>query len=77
MSVHSATGSGEAMANVTVLPVRRVNRPPQAVILPPQQTVNLPTNKAVVDGSTSTDDSTGGDGGGGGSALTYAWSIAR
>ena len=49
-------GYGEAAANVTVLPAARVNQPPRAIIAPLHQTVTLPTNKAIVDGSGSTDD---------------------
>ena len=52
----SPAGYGEAAANVTVLPAARVNRPPKAIIAPLNQTVTLPTNKAIVDGSGSTDD---------------------
>ena len=52
----SPPGFGEAGANVTVLPAARVNRPPKAIIAPLNQTVTLPTNKAIVDGSGSTDD---------------------
>jgi len=63
----SLPGEGEAVANITVLPVPRVNTPPVAVIKPPNQTVTLPTNKAVLEGSQSKDD-TGG--------LEYTWSIA-
>ena len=40
-------GEGEAVANITVLPVPRVNTPPVAVIKPPNQTVTLPTNKVL------------------------------
>ena len=58
-------GYGEAKANVTVLPAKRINTPPKAVIVPAEQTVNLPTNKAVVDGSGSTDDS--------GKLASYSW----
>lgn len=68
VTVRSLTpaGQGEAMANVTVLPVQRINTPPKAVIVPVNQTVTLPTNKAVIDGSSSSDD---------GTTLTYAWTI--
>lgn len=50
------TGSmlkGEAYANVTVLPEKRINTPPQVIITPQQQTLKLPTSKAILDGSTS------------------------
>ncbi|XP_037047576.1 dyslexia-associated protein KIAA0319-like protein [Bradysia coprophila] len=53
------TGSmlkGEAYANVTVLPEKRINTPPQVIITPQQQTLKLPTSKAILDGSTSKDD---------------------
>ena len=49
-------GYGECLANVTVLPAARKNKPPRAVLVPKNQTVTLPTSKAVIDGSTSTDD---------------------
>eukprot|EP00092_Neocalanus_flemingeri_P001829 GFUD01001950.1.p1 GENE.GFUD01001950.1~~GFUD01001950.1.p1 ORF type:complete len:942 (-),score=163.76 GFUD01001950.1:271-3096(-) len=60
-------GYGQALANVTVLPAKRINTPPAAIIVPTTQTVNLPTNKAIVDGSGSTDDS--------GPIKTYYWEI--
>uniref|UniRef100_A0A6B2EFS6 Putative serine-type protease inhibitor n=1 Tax=Phlebotomus kandelakii TaxID=1109342 RepID=A0A6B2EFS6_9DIPT len=47
---------GEAYANVTVLPAKRLNRPPVVVITPIQQTVKLPNSGAILDGSTSKDD---------------------
>lgn len=47
---------GEAMANVTVLPEKRVNRIPQVIITPANQTIQHPTTNAILDGSTSTDD---------------------
>uniref|UniRef100_A0A1A9WUV5 MANSC domain-containing protein n=1 Tax=Glossina brevipalpis TaxID=37001 RepID=A0A1A9WUV5_9MUSC len=47
---------GEAMANVTVLPEKRINRVPQVVITPREQTIRQPTTNAILDGSTSTDD---------------------
>lgn len=51
------TGSnmyGEAYANVTVSREKRINRPPEVIITPVQQTLKLPTSKAILDGSTST-----------------------
>ena len=36
---------------------KRVNTPPKAIVQPVFQTVNLPTTKAIIDGSPSTDDS--------------------
>eukprot|EP00090_Calanus_glacialis_P008081 TRINITY_DN16425_c0_g1_i1.p1 TRINITY_DN16425_c0_g1~~TRINITY_DN16425_c0_g1_i1.p1 ORF type:complete len:942 (-),score=151.95 TRINITY_DN16425_c0_g1_i1:315-3140(-) len=60
-------GFGQTFANVTVEPAKRINTPPKAIIVPTTQTVNLPTNKAIVDGSGSTDDS--------GPIKTYYWEI--
>lgn len=47
---------GEATANVTVLPEKRINRAPQVIISPPEQIIRQPTSNAVLDGSSSTDD---------------------
>ncbi|ALC43405.1 CG7565 [Drosophila busckii] len=47
---------GEATANVTVLPERRINQSPQVIITPREQIIRQPTSNAVLDGSTSTDD---------------------
>ncbi|XP_036328233.1 dyslexia-associated protein KIAA0319-like protein [Rhagoletis pomonella] len=47
---------GEALANVTVLPEKRINRVPQVVIKPKEQTIRQPINNAILDGSTSIDD---------------------
>jgi len=66
ISSTSPIGYGEAMANVTVLPMQRVNTPPHAKVSPPTQNLTLPTNKAVIDGSKSTDD---------GGEMTYTWAI--
>ena len=52
----SPPGYGESLANVTVLPPKRVNSPPVAVVVPVYQSITLPTNKAIIDGSSSTDD---------------------
>lgn len=55
----TVTGSsyyGEAFTNVSVLPPNRINKPPQVFITPSFQTVKLPNNKAILDGSSSTDD---------------------
>ena len=43
----SPPGYGETMANVTVLPLQRINTPPKAVIVPARQIVTLPTNKVI------------------------------
>ena len=47
---------GEAMANVTVLPEKRINRVPQVIITPKEQIIRQPTTNAILDGSRSTDD---------------------
>lgn len=55
----SVTGNGtygDAMANVTVFPEKRINRLPQVVISPSVQTIKWPTTNAILDGSASTDD---------------------
>ena len=52
----SPPGLGETLANVTVLPPPRVNSAPVAVLVPLNQTITLPVNKAILDGSSSTDD---------------------
>lgn len=44
---------GEAFANVTVLPERRINKAPIVRITPEQQIIKEPTNLAILDGSTS------------------------
>lgn len=46
--------SGEAFANVTVLPEKRFNKAPIVVIKPAQQIIKAPTNSAILDGSSST-----------------------
>jgi len=51
-------GYGATVSNVTVLPAARINTPPKAAIKPEWQTITLPTNKAILDGSVSTDDTT-------------------
>lgn len=45
---------GETFANVTVLPVRRINTAPIVRITPMQQIIKEPTTTAILDGSTST-----------------------
>lgn len=44
---------GEAFANVTVLPEKRINKAPDVIITPKQQIVKIPTSVAILDGSTS------------------------
>lgn len=47
---------GEAVANVTVIPEKRINKVPEVIITPKEQTIKLPTSVAILDGSTSLDD---------------------
>ncbi|XP_046672633.1 dyslexia-associated protein KIAA0319 [Homalodisca vitripennis] len=47
---------GEALANVTVMAPKRINRPPVAIVKPASKTVKLPNTGAVLDGSSSYDD---------------------
>lgn len=47
---------GEAYPNITVLPEQTINKPPEVVITPAEQTVKLPNHKAILDGSSSKDD---------------------
>ncbi|KAL3246022.1 hypothetical protein MRX96_057994 [Rhipicephalus microplus] len=45
---------GEATTNVTVLPPKRINKPPVAIIQPDNVTVKLPSKDTVLDGSSQT-----------------------
>lgn len=45
---------GETYANITVLPEKRYNKAPIAIIKPAQQLIKAPTNSAILDGSAST-----------------------
>ncbi|XP_063227382.1 dyslexia-associated protein KIAA0319-like protein isoform X2 [Bacillus rossius redtenbacheri] len=56
VSVTAPAAYGEATTNVTVLPQKRINQPPVAIISPAAQTVKLPNTGAVLDGSSSRDD---------------------
>ncbi|XP_029634781.1 dyslexia-associated protein KIAA0319-like protein isoform X2 [Octopus sinensis] len=47
--------AGEAYVNVTVIPPKRINKPPVAIIKPTSLQIKLPTS-AILDGSDSTDD---------------------
>jgi dyslexia-associated protein KIAA0319-like protein len=47
---------GSTTINVSVLPPRRINKPPIAVIKPANSTVQLPNKDTVLDGSYSSDD---------------------
>ena len=48
----------------------KVNKSPIAVVTPVTQTITLPTNKAIIDGSSSTDDENV-------SELKYKWEIRK
>lgn len=56
VAVSTSTSYGETFVNVTVLPASRINKPPQIVITPANQTIKQPNSKAVLDASSSTDD---------------------
>ncbi|CAG4952006.1 unnamed protein product [Colias eurytheme] len=56
VTVNGTNSYGEGYANVTVLPPKRINKPPQVVITPQSQTIKLPNSLAVLDGSASKDD---------------------
>ncbi|XP_017783427.1 PREDICTED: dyslexia-associated protein KIAA0319-like protein [Nicrophorus vespilloides] len=56
VNVSSEDAYGETFVNVTVLPPSRVNKPPQIIITPANQTIKLPNTGAVLDASSSTDD---------------------
>ncbi|XP_044740297.1 dyslexia-associated protein KIAA0319-like protein [Chrysoperla carnea] len=56
VTVSNADSFGETLANVTVLPPKRINKPPIVKITPLTQIVRLPTTGAVLDGSGSSDD---------------------
>nr|CAI5843930.1 unnamed protein product [Callosobruchus analis] len=47
---------GETFVNVTVLPAKRINQPPNIIITPANQTIKLPNSVAVLDASSSKDD---------------------
>ncbi|KAJ8953581.1 hypothetical protein NQ318_003003 [Aromia moschata] len=56
VSVSTPTAYGETFVNVTVLPAKRINQPPNIVITPANQTIKQPNSAAVLDASSSTDD---------------------
>lgn len=53
VEVTGSGSSGEAYANVTILPEKRINKIPEVIITPQTQTVKLPNSGAILDGSTS------------------------
>lgn len=56
LTVTGQNSYGETFVNLTVLPAKRLNTPPFVIITPKHQVIKLPNNKAILDGSTSTDD---------------------
>lgn len=56
VAVTGNSSYGESTVNVTVLPPKRKNKAPVAVIQPNNVTVKLPNKETVLDGSFSTDD---------------------
>ncbi|XP_076348164.1 LOW QUALITY PROTEIN: dyslexia-associated protein KIAA0319-like protein [Tachypleus tridentatus] len=56
ISVTGNGSSGKDTVSVTVLPPKRTNKPPVAIIQPSNVTVKLPNKDTVLDGSYSTDD---------------------
>lgn len=68
VSVSAPGAYGETTANITVLPPKRINKPPVAVISPLSQTVKLPNTVAVLDGSTSSDDD---------AIISWHWDLQR
>ncbi|XP_068202619.1 dyslexia-associated protein KIAA0319-like protein isoform X2 [Palaemon carinicauda] len=57
---------GDAFGSVTVLPPKRINQPPKAVVIPASQEIKLPNSGVIVDGSSSTDD---------GEITSYRWEM--
>ena len=51
VSTVDGLGQGDGFVNVTVKPAPRVNHAPRAEIQPKEVTLQLPTNEAVLDGS--------------------------
>nr|CAG4642290.1 EOG090X00QS [Evadne anonyx] len=66
--VNSLASLGEAIVNVTVLAPKHLNKPPVAIIRPTSQTVHLPNNVSILDGSSSTDDT---------KIVSYQWELEK
>jgi len=66
--VSSLASLGEAIVNVTVLAPKHLNKPPVAIIRPTSQTVHLPNNVSILDGSSSTDDT---------KIVSYQWELEK
>lgn len=56
LTVTGPNSFGEAFANVTVSHANRINKPPTPIITPKHQVIKLPNQRAILDGSSSTDD---------------------
>ncbi|XP_076756183.1 dyslexia-associated protein KIAA0319 [Xylocopa sonorina] len=68
VTVNGLNAYGEAYANVSVLPPKRINQPPIAIISPASQVVKLPNTGAVLDGSSSKDDDR---------VISYHWELQQ
>ncbi|XP_076654438.1 dyslexia-associated protein KIAA0319 [Halictus rubicundus] len=68
VTVNSPNAYGEAYANVSVLPPKRINQAPTAIISPASQVVKLPNTGAVLDGSSSKDDDR---------VISYHWELQQ
>jgi dyslexia-associated protein KIAA0319-like protein len=68
LTVSGENSYGETFVNLTVLPAARINKPPICIITPKYQNIKLPNNKAVLDGSASTDDD---------KIVKYKWEIEQ
>lgn len=68
VTVSSPNAYGEAYANVSVLPPKRINQAPIAIITPASQIVKLPNTGAVLDGSSSKDDDR---------VISYHWELQQ
>ena len=68
VTVNNPNAYGEAYANVSVLPPKRINQAPIAIISPASQVVKLPNTGAVLDGSSSKDDDR---------VISYHWELQQ
>ncbi|XP_055539334.1 dyslexia-associated protein KIAA0319-like protein [Wyeomyia smithii] len=59
---------GEAYPNITVLPEQKINKAPEVSITPAEQTVKLPNQEAILDGSASKDDD---------KIVTWQWELVQ
>ncbi|XP_011500564.1 PREDICTED: dyslexia-associated protein KIAA0319 [Ceratosolen solmsi marchali] len=68
VTVNGENSYGEAYANVTLLPPKRINQAPIPIISPSAQIVKLPNTGAVLDGSASKDDD---------KIISYRWELQQ